>query len=134
MDLVCKQYLSDQAMLDPDFILTPATPGGENPQCAEIVQVQKNVATFTLIMSVIIGTLSAFTAPRLGALSDRIGRRPAFMTFLVLQSGNVAVLLLVPIGLTTTIVLSFFLGAFQGALASGMLPTFVTSYGEAKSR
>ncbi len=59
-----------------------------------------------------------------GYLSDRIGRRPAFMTFLALQSCNVAIYLLAPIGPTTTIVLSFFLGAFQGGLASGMLPTF----------
>lgn len=69
--------------------------------------------------------LGSLVGPLLyGWLSDRIGRRPAFMTFLVLQSCNVAILLLAPIGLGTTIVLSFFLGAFQGALASGMLPTF----------
>ncbi|WP_345822645.1 MFS transporter [Methylobacterium fujisawaense] len=69
--------------------------------------------------------LGSLVGPLLyGWLSDRIGRRPAFMTFLVLQSGNVAILLLAPIGLGTTIVLSFFLGAFQGALAAGMLPTF----------
>lgn len=59
-----------------------------------------------------------------GWLSDRIGRRPAFMTFLVAQSINAGIYLLAPIGANTTIVLSFFLGAFQGALASGMLPTF----------
>jgi len=59
-----------------------------------------------------------------GWLSDRIGRRPAFMTFLALQSINAGIYLLAPIGAGTTIVLSFFLGAFQGALASGMLPTF----------
>jgi MFS family permease len=59
-----------------------------------------------------------------GLLSDRVGRRPAFMTFLVLQAINAGIYLLVPIGAGTTIVLSFFLGAFQGALASGMLPTF----------
>jgi MFS family permease len=59
-----------------------------------------------------------------GWLSDRVGRRPAFMTFLILQAGNVAIYLLAPIGATVTIALSFFLGAFQAALASGMLPTF----------
>jgi len=59
-----------------------------------------------------------------GWLSDRIGRRPAFMTFLVLQSINAGIFLLAPIGVETTIVLAFFLGAFQGALASGMIPTF----------
>lgn len=59
-----------------------------------------------------------------GWLSDRIGRRPAFMLVLVLQAGNVAAYLLAPIGASATVLLSFFLGAFQGALASGMLPTF----------
>lgn len=59
-----------------------------------------------------------------GWLSDRIGRRFSFMAFLLLQGGNVAVYLLAPIGLNTSIALSFFLGAFQGGLASGMLPTF----------
>jgi MFS family permease len=59
-----------------------------------------------------------------GWMSDRVGRRPAFMTFLVLQAANVAVYLLAPIGAAVTIVLSFFLGAFQAALASGKLPTF----------
>ena len=53
----------------------PVTPGGNNPQC-RIPEVQANVATFSMIVSVIVGTLSAFTAPRLGALSDRLGRKP----------------------------------------------------------
>ena len=68
-------------------------------------------STGFLVMNI----LGSLVGPLLfGWLSDRIGRRPAFMTFLVLQSGNVAILLLAPIGLTTTIVLSFFLGAFSG--------------------
>jgi MFS family permease len=59
-----------------------------------------------------------------GWLSDRVGRRPGFMAFLILQACNVAVYLLAPIGPAVTIALSFFLGAFQGGLAAGMLPTF----------
>lgn len=59
-----------------------------------------------------------------GWLSDRLGRRPAFMMFLGLQAGNVAIYLLAPIGASITLLLSFFLGTFQSALASGMLPTF----------
>ena len=59
-----------------------------------------------------------------GWLSDRVGRRPAFMIFLVLQACNVAVFLFAPIGAGLTLLLSFFLGTFQSALASGMLPTF----------
>ena len=63
-----------------------------------------------------------------GWLSDRIGRRVGFMVFLALQAGNVAIYLLAPIGATVTILLSFFLGAFQGGLAAGMLPTFAELY------
>jgi MFS family permease len=59
-----------------------------------------------------------------GFLSDRIGRRAAFMIFLVLQSIDVGIFLFAPIGPNVTIVMSFFLGAFQAALAAGMLPTF----------
>lgn len=59
-----------------------------------------------------------------GWLSDRTGRRPAFMAFLALQACNVAIYLLAPIGAGITVLLSFFLGAFQGGLAAGMIPTF----------
>lgn len=59
-----------------------------------------------------------------GWLSDRIGRRFAFMAFLLLQAGNVAIYLLAPVGPGVIVALSFFLGAFQGGLAAGMLPTF----------
>ncbi|HEY2136029.1 MAG TPA: MFS transporter [Xanthobacteraceae bacterium] len=59
-----------------------------------------------------------------GWLADRIGRRPAFMLFLVLQACNVATYMFAPIGPEITIGLSFVLGALQGGLASGMLPTF----------
>ena len=69
--------------------------------------------------------LGSLVGPLLyGSLSDRTGRRPAFMILLVLQATNVCLYLLVPIGPNTTMLLGFFLGAFQGALAAGMLPTF----------
>jgi MFS family permease len=69
--------------------------------------------------------LGSLVGPLLyGWLSDRTGRRPAFMIFLVCQAINASIYLFAPIDANTTIVLSFFLGAFQGGLASGMLPTF----------
>lgn len=69
-----------------------------------------------------------------GWLSDRIGRCPAFMTFLLLQAGNVAIDLLAPIGAKVTMSLSFILGAFQGALASGMLPTSPSCFRQISGR
>lgn len=65
--------MADQEVLDPTFTFTPVVPGGDNPQC-RIPAVQRNVATFTLIASVLTGALSALVAPKLGSLSDRYGR------------------------------------------------------------
>ncbi|AYD04879.1 MFS transporter (plasmid) [Neorhizobium sp. NCHU2750] len=69
--------------------------------------------------------LGSLVGPLLyGWMADRMGRRGAFITFLILQAVNAGVYLLAPIGPGLTIALSFFLGAFQAALASGMIPTF----------
>lgn len=48
--------------------------GADNPQC-NIPEVQANVATFTLVLNVMVGILSAFSVPKIGALSDRYGRK-----------------------------------------------------------
>lgn len=74
IDLVCQRYFAEKSLQDTDFIATPIMLGGDNPQC-KIPEVQASVATFTLVLSVFIGILSAFSAPRIGALSDRHGRR-----------------------------------------------------------
>jgi MFS family permease len=69
--------------------------------------------------------LGSFVGPFLyGYLSDWIGRRKSFMVFLCCQATNVAIYMFAPINNTTTFALGFFLGAFQGGLASGMLPSF----------
>jgi predicted MFS family arabinose efflux permease len=69
--------------------------------------------------------LGSFVGPfAYGFLSDWIGRRKSFMTFLCCQAANVAIYMFAPIGAATTMVLGFFLGALQGGLASGMLPSF----------
>ncbi|KAI0017630.1 MFS general substrate transporter [Xylariomycetidae sp. FL0641] len=74
VDLVCHQYFADRKLVDPDFTFKPVIMGAENPQCNSAV-IQKNVAAFTLILSALTGGLSAITAPKLGALSDRFGRK-----------------------------------------------------------
>jgi MFS family permease len=74
IDLVCNKYFADRATSDPTYVFTPVILGGENPQC-RIPEVQQNVATFTLVLNVVIGLLSAYTAPKLGSLSDRYGRK-----------------------------------------------------------
>ncbi|KAI2468939.1 MFS general substrate transporter [Annulohypoxylon bovei var. microspora] len=74
VDLICRDYFSERQLLDPDFTFLPIVMGGDNPQCND-PRVQKNVATFTLIISALTGALSALTAPKLGSLSDRYGRK-----------------------------------------------------------
>lgn len=69
--------------------------------------------------------LGSLTGPFFyGLLSDRIGRRFTFMAFLVLQALMVGAYLLLSIDMATTLVLSYVVGALQGGLAAGMLPTF----------
>ncbi|KAI0539315.1 major facilitator superfamily domain-containing protein [Xylaria digitata] len=72
--LVCRHYFAEQQSLDPGSVILPVTIGGSNPQCNS-APVQKNVAAFTLVLSALAGGLSAFTAPKLGSLSDRYGRK-----------------------------------------------------------
>lgn len=72
IDLVCRRYFADRE--HDGFHMLPVQPGADNPQC-QIPEVQQSVAAFMLALSVIVGSLSAFTAPRLGAMSDRYGRK-----------------------------------------------------------
>ncbi|KAI1376231.1 MFS general substrate transporter [Hypoxylon crocopeplum] len=74
VDLVCRNYFTERQLHDPDFTFTPIVMGASNRQC-NIAPVQKSVATFTLILSALTGALSAITAPKLGSLSDRYGRK-----------------------------------------------------------
>lgn len=60
-------------MQDGRGVGTPIMWGGDNPQC-NIPEVQSDVATFMLVLSLIAGILSSYTAPKIGSLSDRYGR------------------------------------------------------------
>lgn len=54
--------------------MMPIILGGENPQC-RIPEVQSLVSKFTLYCNLASGLLSAIISPKLGALSDRYGRK-----------------------------------------------------------
>jgi MFS family permease len=72
-----------------------------------------------------INIFGSFCGPlAFGLLADRLGRRRSFMLFLLLQAGNVLLYTQGTIGAGVTMVLGFFLGALQGGLASGLMPTF----------
>lgn len=75
LELICKQYISERQIMDPGFTMVPVDfNNGDNDQC-RIPEVQARVAEFTLLGSLIAGLLSAITSPKLGALSDRYGRK-----------------------------------------------------------
>ncbi|KHN98186.1 Major facilitator superfamily domain, general substrate transporter [Metarhizium album ARSEF 1941] len=74
LDLVCQHYFASKQHLHPDPNARPVILGADNPQCRN-PEVQKRVAAFMLAMSFCTGLLSAYSAPRLGQLSDRYGRR-----------------------------------------------------------
>lgn len=78
LDLLCQDYLSDRAAKDPTFHFMPVIFGSENPQCRD-PHVQSLVAKFNLYASLLVGIFSAIIAPHLGALSDRIGRKPVMI-------------------------------------------------------
>ncbi|KXT06881.1 hypothetical protein AC578_7126 [Pseudocercospora eumusae] len=74
LDLVCREYIAERSMV-PGFTMAPVDfNGGDNDQCA-IPEVSARTSMFNLWGSVIAGVLSAITAPKLGALSDRYGRK-----------------------------------------------------------
>jgi MFS family permease len=76
-----------------------------------------------------VNILGSLTGPVFyGLLSDKIGRRQAFVAFLVCQAINAAIYMFMPIGPTIILILGYFLGAFQGGLASGLVPTFSELY------
>ena len=75
LELVCQQYMSERVITDPSFTMIPVDfNGGDNDQC-RIPEVQSRVSEFMLWASLIAGLLSAITSPKLGALSDRYGRK-----------------------------------------------------------
>lgn len=74
IDLVCQRYFAERTVQDGHHMETHITWGGDNPQC-NIPEVQADVATFMLVLSLIAGVLSAYTAPKIGSLSDRYGRK-----------------------------------------------------------
>lgn len=74
IQLICREYYTDLAAKDPNFNYIPIVFGRNNDQC-NAPEVQSRVYTFALIGNVIAGLLSAITSPKLGALSDRYGRR-----------------------------------------------------------
>lgn len=78
LDLICRDYLDDQARKDPNFTFVPVILGGDNPQCRD-AEIQSLVAKFNLYQNLLSGLFAAIVAPHLGALSDRYGRKKVML-------------------------------------------------------
>lgn len=80
LELVCREYLTERAILEPGFSVVPVDfNDGDNDQC-RIPEVQSRVSILMLWASLLAGGFSAITSPKLGALSDRYGRKVILMT------------------------------------------------------
>ncbi|KAK4949342.1 hypothetical protein LTR10_011960 [Elasticomyces elasticus] len=77
LELICRQYQEEQQTANPGYMMAPVDfmNGADNDQC-RIPEVQSRVSIFMLWGSLLGGILSALTSPKLGALSDRYGRKP----------------------------------------------------------
>jgi MFS family permease len=75
LNLICRQYHFVSTQHNPSPVLSlHSTIGEDNPQC-QTAEVHALLGRFMLYANLISGTLCAFSSPRLGALSDRYGRR-----------------------------------------------------------
>jgi MFS family permease len=77
LSLICREYYSSQSP-NPISIADIGLGNDIDPMCREPA-VTARVSVFSLVTSLISGILSAIIAPKLGALSDRYGRRPIMM-------------------------------------------------------
>ncbi|KLU27182.1 MFS transporter [Caballeronia mineralivorans PML1(12)] len=76
-----------------------------------------------------INILGSFTGPLLcGNVIDRLGRKRSIMLLLTCQAVNVAVYTFAPLAGFITLILGYFLGALQAAIASTLMPTFSELY------
>ncbi|KAF2864713.1 major facilitator superfamily domain-containing protein [Massariosphaeria phaeospora] len=71
VDLICDDYLADQ---NPGAISKPLDPAQQFDRC-QLSAVSARSSLFILYGNLIGGILSAITSPKLGALSDRYGRK-----------------------------------------------------------
>ena len=75
LELICREVLVDRSIAEPTSPYNVFVQGGDSNVCRQNDQVQSKVTLFTLYGNLISGLLSAIISPKLGALSDRYGRK-----------------------------------------------------------
>ncbi|KAH0846322.1 Major Facilitator Superfamily protein [Fonsecaea pedrosoi] len=122
LDLICKDYLSEQASKNPNFKFLPVVLGEENPQCRD-PNVQSRVANFNLYINLLSGIFSAVISPHLGSLSDRIGRKKVMVTASL--GALAAEIITIIVGQTNGQVSVYWL--LLGGLIDGLCGSFTTA-------
>ncbi|KAI9711997.1 MAG: hypothetical protein M1820_001705 [Bogoriella megaspora] len=75
LDLICREVLADESISYTTSIFKNSVMSEDDGMCRQNGEVQSQVALFTLYGNLISGILSALISPKLGALSDRYGRK-----------------------------------------------------------
>ncbi|CAI7592979.1 unnamed protein product [Penicillium viridicatum] len=89
LDLICRKYYGNKAAEDPTVTYITVIFDDKGDQCRN-AEVQSLAAQFSLVANFIGGIMSAFSCPRLGALSDRYGRtRVLSVTAIGMLSGEI---------------------------------------------
>ena len=73
LTLICRAKLADKAVADQGLKILPVILGADNPQC-QTPEIQALSTRFNLYTNILAGVLSAITTPKLGMMSDRLGR------------------------------------------------------------
>ncbi|OAL22519.1 hypothetical protein AYO22_07077 [Fonsecaea multimorphosa] len=122
LDLICKDYLSEQASKNPNFRFLPVVLGEENPQCRD-PHVQARVANFNLYINLLSGVFSALISPHLGSLSDRVGRKKVMVSASL--GALVAEIITIIVGQTNGRISVYWL--LLGGLVDGLCGSFTTA-------
>jgi hypothetical protein len=118
LSLICNDYIKKHPHINPLF--QPSLEPGE--EC-RIPEIQSQVATFKLAMSLISGSLAAIISPKLGALSDRYGRTPMLA---YVNAGHIVAEVITILAARFPATVSYH-WILLGAVFDGLCGSFITS-------